>query len=644
MPRATWAPMSRACLVGLVLAAAACAHEPADGRPWVHSLTIRGNHAFSSGTLGEQIQTEKTGWWPFAGKKYFDRAAFDKDMDRLKAYYAQHGFFDARVVRHEAKPHGTDAVDVEVTVDEGKPTNISGVQVVGLPHGEEKHASKIAKELGPGHRFDYQDYSNTRQMLEWRLKEDGYAFAKVDSSAAVDRDQKKAWLYYKADPGPLTHFGKVEVQGNGNVPAHAIENRVTFDAGEKFKPEDLGVTQGRLYDLGVFSSVRVLLPEEPQDPADIRIQLRPGKLHELKLGGGVGLERDREEVRARAEWTIHDFLGGLRSLRLRLKPAYVVLPDITDVRRQGLAAENDLTLRQPDIFSTNITAQAQAGYDLGIQEGYQYHGPRGQIGFERPFINDRILLGASWNLKYFNFFDIDPAAFNAETTPLGFGFKNPYRLAYLEETAQFDLRDRALEPHYGGFALVRVEEGLPELGGDFTYVKYTPEVRLFVPLGHRVTLAGRGLFGWLSPNGNELESPITQRYSLGGPSSHRGFGFGRLAPQVVGMHGDRVPIGGDGEALLSFESRIDVYRMSGNWIGVIPFVDGGDVTARVGDLDLGNLHWATGLALDYQTPIGVIRAGAGVRLNRVDCPMTQPTCTPDPGQRVAFHITLGEAF
>src|SRR5262245_21940366 len=151
--------MSRACLVVLVLLAASCAHEPADGRPWVHSLTFKGNHAFTSGTLREQIATEKTGWWPFAAHKYFDRDNFDKDLDRLKAYYAMHGFFDVRVARHEVKAHGTDAVDVEITLDEGKPTNISGVQVVGLPNGEEKQASKVTKEVGPGNRFDYQKYS-----------------------------------------------------------------------------------------------------------------------------------------------------------------------------------------------------------------------------------------------------------------------------------------------------------------------------------------------------------------------------------------------------------------------------------------------------------------------------------------------------
>ena len=65
------------------------------------------------------------------------------------------------------------------------------------------------------------------------------------------------------------------------------------------------------------------------------------KLDPMRLGGGLGIERQREEVRLRGEWTIHNFLGGLRTLRLRVKPAYVVIPSITDISRRGLAADTD---------------------------------------------------------------------------------------------------------------------------------------------------------------------------------------------------------------------------------------------------------------------------------------------------------------
>src|SRR5262249_11698876 len=178
--------------------------------------------------------------------------------------------------------------------------------------------------------------------------------------------------------------------------------------------------------------------------------------------------------------------------------AYVVTPDIFNPKRSGPAGEFDAQLKQPDIFGSKITAQALVGYDVGIQEGYKFHGPRTQLGIDRPFFDERVVGGVSWNLQYLNFFDIDQSFMSSPfTSQLGYDFVNPYRLAYLEEFAQLDLRDNALNTHDGGFVMVRTEQGLSAVGSDFTYLKITPEVRVFYSPVHRITLAARGLAGWL---------------------------------------------------------------------------------------------------------------------------------------------------
>jgi FAD/FMN-containing dehydrogenase len=66
----------------------------------------------------------------------------------------------------------------------------------------------------------------------------------------------------------------------------------------------------------------------------------------------------------------------------------------------------------------------------------------------------------------------------------------------------------------------------------------------------------------------------------------------------------------------------------------------------VGALDLGNLNWAVGAALSYETPVGVVRAGAGVRLNRLSTAFgpNGVLLNPDPGDRIAYHFSIGEAF
>ncbi|HVZ72966.1 MAG TPA: BamA/TamA family outer membrane protein [Polyangia bacterium] len=624
----------------MLVGALACAHDDLSTGVSVHSLDIRGNQSFSDGDLEDVLATKATGWWPFASTKWFDQAAFDLDLKRVTAFYADHGFFDARVVSHTVTPRAghSDQVDVVVTVQEASPTNIAAVDFVGFPPAEEARARKEAASWSvvPGKRFDYGSYATLKDRLGDRMKEAGYAYGQVTGTVEIDRDKHAATIRLESQPGPLVHLGQFHFDGNGRIPTWKLANRVAFKPGDAYDPGDLATTQGRLYNLGVFSSVRLELPPTPTDVADVAIHLKPGPLHEVRVGAGLGAERIRDEVRARFEYTINNFLGGLRRLRLRLQPAYVVIPSVSSPERSGLAAENDVTLTQPDMFGTRATGTALVGYDLGIAEGYQFHGPRAQLGLERPFVHDRLLVGGSWNLQYLNFFDVDTDVFNGASQQF-YGFENPYRLAYLEEFAQLDLRNHPLDPTFGGYLAVHAEEGDPALGGAFHYLKLSPEARVYLPLGHRVVVAGRGLLGWIRSYGGE-ESPITRRFRLGGPSSHRGFGFGRLAPQARATDGTLIPYGGDGEVLFSGDLRIDAKKIGGNWLDVVPFVDAGDVTPSFDQLDLRHLHVATGLSLEYTTPIGIVRAGAGVRLNRLG------PGNPDPGERFAFHITIGEAF
>ncbi|HVR62217.1 MAG TPA: POTRA domain-containing protein [Polyangia bacterium] len=617
-----------------------CAHDELGTGVWVHALRIEGNRAFSDGAITDKLATQTTGWWPLASKKWFDSAAFDLDLKRVDAFYADHGYFDARVVDHQVKKVDgkPDAVDILIKVQENSPTNIGAVRIQSLPPPEEARARKAAAswDVKAGKRFDYSSYSGLEGTLGDRLKDDGYAYGAVTGSVSVDRDRHVADVQYDGKPGPRVRMGKTTIEGNDRIPAWKLYRRIGWNEGDVYSPSELAAAQGRLYNLGVFSSVRVDLPPQPTDVADVVVHVKPGPLREMRLGAGIGADRAQEQVHLRGEWTFSNFLGGLRKLRLRFMPAYVVIPSVTNVQRAGFAGATDIQLTQPDVFATNVVMHVLGGFDLGVSEGYQYYGPRAELGGERPFLRNRLLLGASWNLQYLDFFNVNQDVFGGASDRF-FGFKDPYRLAYVEAFGQLDLRDRALQPRYGGYLSLRAEVGDPALGGDFHYVKFTPEARAYVPLGRRMVLAGRALTGWISTYDSD-GSPITRRFRLGGPADHRGFGFGRLSPQARDQQGRLIPYGGDGQVLLSGELRVDVMKIGGNWLGLIPFVDAGDVTPTFAELKLGQLHVAPGLDGAYNTPIGVARAGVAVRLNRVG------PGNPDPGERFAFHFTIGEAF
>jgi translocation and assembly module TamA len=686
-------------ILAFPLVLSACAAQNANGRRWINRVDVEGNTVLASDEVRRGLFTEATSWIPLAEKQWFDEFELEEDKQRVLTTYAERGFFSARVidVRVETRTDGK-SVNITLKVEEGPRTKLAKVSIEGLPEGDWARLHK-AVDLNQNDYFDHTRYLAAKERIVTALRRRGYAYASCEGAVLVDKQVLQATMTLVAKPGPKVVYGIVEFHGNGAVPEDKLDDLINWREGEVFNPDDISTTEGRLYNTGVFASVAVHLPPRnaavpssaPEDEpplaasmsasqpatlpqgrlrddgvfvADVIINTEPSTTREIKLGGGLGIERRRQDLHLKGELTIRNFLGGLRTLRLTLRPAYAFIPAVWDLKSSGPAGLVEAQLTQPDIFGTSVTAYLLAGFDLQIQEGYQYFGPRVTPGLERTFWRDRVRVGLNYSFQFLTFFNVDPLAFNPVLTPLGLGFRNPYRLAYLEEFVSLDLRDRPIDTRAGFYAEVRAEQGFQYIGSAFTYFKLKPEVRGYIPVHPRLTIALRGTFGWMQPErGDSVEeandSPVTRRYVLGGPSSHRGFTVGRLSPLAPSTICDNsgnclsVPVGGHGMLLFSADIRVRVIRVAGAWLGIVPFVDAGDVTVRFSELNLARLHWATGASVVYESPIGEIRMGLGVRLNRLSLREADGTANPDGcydtaflkcAERFAFHLSIGGAF
>jgi translocation and assembly module TamA len=617
--------------------------------------------------LAGRLAIEKTSWLRLR-KRYLDPFAVHVDRERIEAFYRARGFFEARTVAAEVlpwkgPPESPQAVDVRFVIDEGPRTHITQVRLEGLAAVPSSHRleTRLHEELQVGEAFDHRRYLSAKRTLDDALQRSGYAWADVEGRVEVNRRAQEAQIRLVAEPGPLVRFGALRVEGEEQLSPGRIALHAGIAEGARFDPEQLEAARGRLFNLGMFSSVRIDYAPRPDDPtlADVIVQVRESTLNEVRLGVGLGLDFYRTDIHATASYTRRNWLGGLRTLTLRLEPAWVAVPALWDPQRNGPAGLVEAQLIQPDWPLPLGKLELAVGYDAGVEYAYQFHGPRASVGLQRGFWRDRVLLGASYNFQFLLFYDTDPVILD-DPALAGrlFGYTNPYRIGWFQQHLALDLRDRPLDAHAGLYVSATFEEGGTYAGGAFQYEKILPELRAYAPLGRRVTLAGRFLFGQLFTQ-NDLGSPITRRFYLGGSNSHRGFNYDRLSPQVPsGQPGvSAIPIGGDQMVLVSAELRIDVVRLFGQWLVLAGFVDGGDVggpgcggsssCARVSPrntVDWTDLHWAAGGGLRYRTLVGSIRADLGVRLNRLAAVESDGTPNPDPGQRFAFHLSLGEAF
>jgi outer membrane protein assembly factor BamA len=632
----------------LVALVAGCSAYPKHGR-WVHDVKLEGARHLDEDDVLERLATRESSFRLWLLLKFKDPVPYDEDslaldLQRIKAIYAARGFFDAKAEKREVTLRDDKrSVAVRFAVDEGAPTRISRVAVRGheqLP-AELRRSVGRPRGLSEGDRFDNRAYEAAKRAISVTLAREGYAYARVEGQVRVHRDRRAAEIELQVQPGPVVRFGPTRLSGAEEIPADKLRRLTAWREGETYSPEVIERTRKRLLDQRVFSSVDIELPEQPTGAAaPVRIKLRPAsKLRQLDVGLGVGVNKDRHEVRASLQLTWRNFLGGLRTLSSKVRPALVFLPAYWDVNRWGPALDAEaLRLTQPDLLGTGLVLSGMGGYDLGVTEGYRFHGPRGQLTLERGFLDDRLHTGLAWNTHYLDFFDIDDEVFDPNATPLGPGFQESYWLTWFEPFVRLDLTNDPFNPEIGLLAELRLEA--PGIAGDYSYLKVTPELRGFIPLGtRRVVLALRAMFGAMwAVEGDE--TPGKRRYTLGQPKGHRGFGVGRLSPQTTEQ---RIPLGGNAAVLLSGDLRIGVWSWKGWGVGLASFVDLGDVETELQHLSLERLHTAVGGSLMIKTPAGPIVGGVGVRLNRLE-ELTGGRPNPDPGERIAWHLSFGTAF
>ncbi len=677
-----------------------CSTAKGPHRPWIHKVYFHGVKQIKDKEVRPKVALQQSSWFPLTPKKYLEHPmAVEFDRERILNYYRTRGFFATTVPRAEitnykldpkkdpATPEAVQSVDVHYTVEEGLPVTLTAIKIEGLDALPPADASYAQREVRVhiGERLEHQAYLETKALLVLQLHKRGYAFASVKSAElTVDRDARTAGVHIVVEPGSKVVFGELLVQGTERVDAAALKKHAALPAGEGFKPDTVDAVQGRLYSLGLFSTVLVEPVPSPRGPgiADVRVTVKEGKYRELRVGVGIGIEPLRNEAHGELLYTQRRFLGGLRVLQLTLQAGYAALPAVWAVplRRHGPIGLIKTDFTQPDLLGRSSALTLSLGYEVGVQYAYEYHGPSLRLGVTKGLWRDRISLAASYNFQFLDFFNVEQGLEGDSSSSVLFGFVDPYRLGFLQEQVALDLRNRPIDATRGVYLLLSAEQGGVYTGSAFSYQKLMPEVRGYYTIGNRFTIAARVQFGHIFAQG-ELGSPITQRFYLGGPNSHRGFTYNRLSyqrcsgaldspagpvPLLLSCRDTRVdqladlqrlPTGGDTLLLGQLELRLGLFRLARQWVTLAAFVDAGDVTppaatCAVGgcggdsstlNLDITKLHVAVGGGLRYRTIIGTIRFDLGVRLNRLEA-VEDNLENPDPGQRIAYHISIGESF
>jgi outer membrane protein assembly complex protein YaeT len=617
------------CLFLLLTTALCVAGCREQGDITIKSLTFNGVKQIDKKALLNALATKQGSRLPWGRKTHFDRPAFEADLERIRAFYLDRGFPDARVRSFDVQLNDTqDEVKVVVNISEGEPIRVASIEMNGFePLSDPQQRSlRESLPLQPDQPLDRQLAVATRDRALNVLKDEGYPYAAVAMSSE-DAGPKRQRIVLTATPGVLAHIGVIDVRGEKTVGDNVIRRQLTFKSGDRFTRKELRESQRKLYGLELFefANIESLEDKDVQAPeVPVRVTVAEGKHQKVNTGIGYGSE---EKVRARVRWDHVNLFGGARhagfearwsslsrGIRMDYTEPYFLTPHFS-LRFEGQAWQAREPVYSQDTIGGRAIFKHQANqqnyWSLSLINEFEQSTIANVALEDFTVRNNLIALG------------LDPRTGETRGT-----------VGAVALDLSRDTTNNLLDATQGYRVTGHLESAGRFMWGTYNYWQAQAEARHYVSVLRKFVVANRLNIGSITPQGDvDQNVPFHKRLFLGGATSIRGWGRYEVSP----LSGSGFPIGG----LSMLEGASEIRMAVWNKVGAVAFLDYGNVWADSWSVDAGDLHYAVGPGLRYVTPIGPLRVDLGYQLNRIDGLLVNG----EPEQRRwRVHFSIGQAF
>jgi outer membrane protein assembly factor BamA len=579
-------------------------------RIWV--IEFPGIHTFARCELNTVMATEHPSWMRryvrIGRRTLFYADDFAADLFRLRNFYRREGFRTAAVTGHVFPNEIKNEVKLKVEVSEGPPLVLEGWRMVfGSDSGAGVDSARWSPSLAikVGQRLALSDVRRSADTLAHKLRIIGHARARVEFEVETDSLRNTARVTFVLYPGHFCRFGATRITGLKQVSEGTARRELAYRKFEPFSPVKLEATRRNLVRLETFTQVN-LRPDtaSPGDTIPIWIRTEEGARYHLRVGGGYDSE---VRTHASAEFSDLNFFG--RGRRFTWSGSYA------EIRRR---IEARLFWPHTPLRATDVTLAPK--WELEIKPG-----------FTLETLTATTILSAA-PLELVNL-SIANEVGRARRTDRDTSVTAPdYAKNYLKSVESFsigwDTRDHPLVPRKGHFLGMTLAESGLFYRTDLRWWRALFSGRALYPANRLTILAGKAELGVMGPLHEAPQTPIEERFYLGGPTTVRGWRQDHLSPRGSGA--ERTPTGGDFSFNMTAEVRYNLWGM----LSTAVFCDAGNVWERPRLWRPVDLYPSGGLGLLLTTPVGPVRLDYAHQLR----------VYPYPEKNWAIHLTLGTPF
>lgn len=616
-------------------------------------------------------QTELRPLLRIAAGQPFVQVRLDADVAALTAEYRRRGFGDAACNPaiepvSGARTTGEAPITVLLKITEGPRTLVTEVDVAG----NNVFTSPDLK-AGLGTRPEAPLYGPTvaadhdRVLVQYLNL--GYRLARVDSTITYSGDRTGARVRFAIREGPQILVDHILVVGNNHIGDATIRRELVLESGKPLGIEAINESQRRLAALGLFRRVTISeLQHGADNLRDVLVTVEESPSKSLGYGGGVEFQKvETAEFAPRGfiEFGRRNLWGKNRSINLfsrvslRRRTETVYSPETgaaSDVTQHSLEYRVLGTYREPKFMGRTADLQMTVGFEQGSRTSFSFRHRAARAALSQRFGPVWSVVG-QYSIQYNNIFE---DRINPVDRPLIDRLFPQVRIGSIAVSTARNTRDDVFDPGRGSLISLSGEAALRALGSEVGFAKTFLQGFIYrkMPTARRLVLAGGARLGLgtgfprdvpltdsngdpiLGPDGQPLTTRVrdlvaSERFFAGGDTTVRGFQLDRLGrPETFDRDG--TPIGGHAEIILNGEARLSLLKD----VGVVGFLDVGNVFQFVNDFALHDLRAGAGFGIRYKSPVGPIRFDFGFKLGALQ---TYGTYHED---RFALHISIGQAF
>ena len=600
-------------------------------RAKIRQINVVGNRTFTDAQITQSFELKTPNWlsWYKQDDRY-SRESLQGDLEKLRSFYMDRGYANFQVESTQvAIAPEKDDIFITVNIDEGQVYRVSEVKLAGTFVVPEAELRKLLL-IRPGQIFSRKLITTTQELMQNRLGQDGYAFAKVDPVPTTNDATKQVSLTFFVDPGNRVYVRNITFAGQNRINDEVLRREMRQLEGGWLSNVALDRSKQRIQRLSYVKTVTFETTPVPgsADLVDVNFQVEEGP--SAQLSGGIGYSESQKFI-LNGSYADANFMGTGERVAVELQggiysKVYSISQTNPYATVDGIQRVTSLSYRDITQFVSNASALSSKSLQLGLE--YAYPLTEYQVfRFGGAVQSSELLTSASGSAQQaIDWVQNNGHSFANILNSNGVTFYlygTKFTTFQVSTGWSFDTRNRTLFPTSGARHSLALQQTVPGTDVQYGVASYEFQQFFHLPYLAHYPISISGRLAQSYAEGHTTAVPPFSNFYLGGPDSVRGFREGTLGPRD--SHGN--PYGGNLAFTGQLEAILPIPEKFSSTARATAFFDFGEVASKGNILytDKGgfpidyaftprNFVTSTGFAVQWLAPLGLFKFSYAVPL------------------------------